>query len=89
MGRRRRWKGQIRPEWDWTRIWNGIAIAAVVVALAFGRAQNGQRAERICRRMYAQARTAADSALVDLEVVPRRGEPRWTCGRLPRRAPQP
>ncbi|SOD03417.1 hypothetical protein SAMN05216486_1135 [bacterium JGI 053] len=84
MSRRNRWLGQIRPEWDWTKIWNGIALAALVVALAIGRAQNVQRPEHICHRMYARARTAADSALVDAHPAGRDDDPGWTCGRLPR-----
>jgi len=74
-----------RPEWDWTRIWSGIALAAVVVALAIGRAQNFQRPEHVCHHLYARAHTAADSALVDAHGVWRDDDPGWTCGKLPRR----
>ena len=84
MSRRYRWKGQIRPEWDWTKIWNGIALAALVVALGIGRAQRFSRPGHICRRMYARAHTAADSAFVDAHLVGREEDPGWTCGKLPR-----
>jgi hypothetical protein len=63
---------------------NGIALAAVVVALAIGRGQSFQRPEHICRRMYARAHTAADSALADAHLVWRDDDPGWTCGKLPR-----
>jgi len=87
MGRRHRWKGEIRPEWDWTRIWSVIAAIAIILALGFLNLASDERAERRCRRLYARAHTAVDSALVDREVFSRPGEPAWTCGMMHRWTP--
>jgi hypothetical protein len=83
--RRRGWRGEIGPEWDWSRIGSIVTVVAFIAAFGFVNLSYGDRAERACRRMYASAHTAVDSALVDGEVFSRRGEPAWTCEMMPER----
>ena len=74
-----------RAGWRWSWVTSGAAILVIVVIWAYMQTRAPAWAESDCHELYAKARTPADSAVVDNELVGRRAiGGGWNCGMLRR-----
>jgi hypothetical protein len=78
--------------WRWSWITSGAVILVIILGYGYLQTRVPAAAEMACRDSYARARTAADSASVDNQIVSRRTGGGWNCGMLRRvgaTAPRP
>ena len=81
--RRTRWR-EWWAGWRWSWVTTGAVVLIVGLGLGYLHTREPAWAETACRGLYAQARTATDSAAVDNEFVWRRISGKWQCGLLRR-----
>jgi hypothetical protein len=78
---RSKWR-EWRAVWRWSWIATGAAILVVALGIGAWLTQEPAVMEADCRELYAHARTAADTAMVDDQFVRRRTTGLWNCGML-------